>query len=69
MNNDKKRELLRAFRNKYNLTQRGAAELLRHKYNNWKAYESGRVRVPDNLVRHIEHYHLARRLMYANENM
>jgi hypothetical protein len=36
MQNEQKIELMRLFRNKYKLTQRQAAELLGHKYNNWR---------------------------------
>ena len=61
--------VLKGFRKKHKWTQVQAAETMGYPSHwSWSDYESGKTRVPGQLLRHIEHYNGMHNLIYTNEN-
>jgi len=61
--------VIQDFRKKHNFNKVQAAEILGYpSSSSWRDYESGRTKVPGQLLRHIEHYTALHKLIYANNN-
>ena len=68
LTNHDKVQVLIDFRKKHNWTKSFAAETMGYvSPSSWLDYESGRTKVPGQLLRHIEHYNALHKMIYVNE--
>ena len=48
--------IIKSFRKRHKLSQSQAANALGYNLRTWQNYEQGNAKIPQHLIKHIEHY-------------